>query len=75
MDMGGPKGGGGGLATVENGVVYVGMSNSYVYALNVSDGSVRWEAETGGQVLSPPAVGGGAVYVGSTDTYVYAFKA
>ena len=38
-------------------------------------GTVLWEFETGGQVLSSPAIGSdGTVYVGSEDKKLYAFR-
>ena len=37
--------------------------------------AVLWEFETGGQVLSSPAIGSdGTVYVGSEDKKLYAFR-
>ncbi len=65
-----------------DGTIYVGnyecMTNSncgpvgYLYALNPTDGSVKWSYPTGGGVSYSPAIGtGGIIYVGSSFT-VYA---
>jgi len=44
-----------------------------VYALNPATGEKKWEAATGGPVVSSPAIGAdGSVYVGSDDKKVYA---
>src|SRR5687768_2343232 len=57
-----------------DGTIYIGCYNSYIYALNPSDGSVKWQYQTGYEVISSPGVGtDGSVYVGSTDNKVYAF--
>lgn len=58
---------------VSGGVVYVGSSDGYVYALDASTGSLKWKYETGGEIYSSPAVSSGVVYAGSKDGYVYAF--
>ena len=57
---------------VVNGVVYVGSSDSNVYALNATTGKVTWSFTTGDYVLSSPAVSNGEVYVGSVDGNIYA---
>jgi PGF-CTERM protein len=57
---------------VANGTVYVGSSDSNVYALNASTGKLTWSFTTGDWVLSSPAVANGVVYVGSVDGNVYA---
>lgn len=41
-------------------------------ALDAYTGLQLWRFETGGLVISSPAVVGGVVYVGSDDGYVYA---
>jgi serine/threonine-protein kinase len=60
---------------VAGGVVYVGSTDNYVYALDASTGDLRWRYQTGHRVESSPTVAGGVVYVGSTDNYVYALLA
>lgn len=61
--------------TVVDGVVYVGSSDSYLYALNATTGKLLWKAKTGDWIRSSPTVVNGVVYVGSFDSYLYAFKA
>jgi outer membrane protein assembly factor BamB len=56
-------------------LVYVGSLDNKFYALNASNGAVVWNFTTGGNVLSPAAVGGGLVYFGSEDFNVYALNA
>jgi hypothetical protein len=53
--------------------VYVGSSDTKVYALNGGTGQKLWEFQTGGEVSSSPAIGAdGTLYVGSSDGKVYA---
>jgi len=59
-----------------DGTVYVGSSDSYLYAFNPA-GTLKWRylTETGAQVNSSPAIGfDGTVYVGSTAGYLYAIN-
>ncbi|HZU14069.1 MAG TPA: PQQ-binding-like beta-propeller repeat protein [Chloroflexota bacterium] len=60
---------------VGNGMVYVGNTNHYVYALNLSTGQQVWQQQTGGAVDGPPvvALGNNVVYAGSEDGKIYAF--
>jgi outer membrane protein assembly factor BamB len=60
---------------VVNGVVYVGTTDHYVYALKASTGAKLWSYQTGGHVTSSPAVANGVVYVGSWDNNLYALDA
>ena len=54
------------------GAVYLGCTDSNVYAFTLS-GTLLWKYKTGAAVLSSPAVGSdGTVYIGSNDTYAYA---
>lgn len=51
-----------------------GSGNSKIYAINLTDGSERWNYTTGGVIDSSPAIGtDGRIYIGSSDTKVYAF--
>ena len=43
-----------------------------VYLFDKDTSTPLWSYETGGQVLSTPAVVGGVVYFGSYDGYLYA---
>src|SRR5207248_9606607 len=60
---------------VANGVVYVGSDDSNVYALNASDGSMKWKFVTGSVVQFSPSVANGVVYISSSDGNVYAVNA
>ncbi len=55
-----------------DGTIYVGSSDSSLYAVN-PDGTLKWRNRTGGRIRSSPAVAAdGTVYVGSDDKYLYA---
>jgi len=47
--------------------VYIGSLDGHLYALNVNDGNIDWRFETGGPILSSPAVADGAVYFTSEE--------
>jgi outer membrane protein assembly factor BamB len=59
---------------VANGVVYVGLGDGYLYALNAETGVALWTYAAGGSGSSP-AVANGVVYVGSVNGDVYALNA
>jgi FOG: WD40-like repeat len=52
----------------------IGSLDFYVYALDASNGAVRWKYETGLGVSSSPAVSGEATVIGSKDGYLYALE-
>lgn len=58
--------------TVENDTIYLAADS--MYALDASDGSVRWETSYNGTAGSTPTVGGDTVYVGSSDGTIYALR-
>jgi outer membrane protein assembly factor BamB len=60
---------------VAGGVVFVGLGDGNVYALNATTGALVWKYATGGFVFSSPAVANGVVYVGSFDRNLYALNA
>ena len=70
-------------AVGEDGTVYVGARNTFVYAFSPNPGvaqQVKWKYRTGNDVLSSPAVssvGSGVetVYFGSLDKKFYALRA
>ncbi len=62
-------------AAIVGGRVYVGCSDSNVYALNLADGKKLWSCQTAGEVESSPLVLNGRVYVGSADAFLYALEA
>ncbi|MCK4823294.1 PQQ-binding-like beta-propeller repeat protein, partial [bacterium] len=57
---------------VSDGLVYVGSTGKYVYALEENSGKQKWKYKTGGWIKWSPAVANGYVYVSSEDGYVYA---
>ncbi len=58
----------------DDGTIYFGCNDDYVYALN-ADGTLQWRYQTGGEVWSSPAIASdGTVYAGSKDAYVYALN-
>ena len=60
---------------VVRGVAYWSSLDGVVRAANVDDGSLRWQAYTGGAVRFAPEFFRGMIYVGSSDGYVYGFDA
>ncbi len=58
---------------VADGVVYVGVGNGDLIAVDLASGKLRWKYSTKSFVdESSPAVGAGAVYVGDLDGTVHA---
>ena len=57
-----------------DGTIYIGSSDSYLYAVN-PDGSMRWKYKTGFYVLSSPVItADGTIYVGSHDKKLHAIN-
>ena len=65
----------GSAPAVADGVLYIGSTDHYLYAINVADGSLKWRFATDHEVHSPPLVADGIVYFGSRDGAVYAISA
>jgi outer membrane protein assembly factor BamB len=61
--------------TVANGVVYVGSSDNFLYAVDARTGELKWKFNAHGNVGSSPAVSGGAVFALSLDGHLYAIDA
>lgn len=61
-------------ATLSEGVLYMSGTRGNIFAINATDGSLRWTFETGeiSVLNSIPAVGSGSIYFGAPDGYVYA---
>lgn len=58
-----------------DGTVYVGSSDSNVYAFNGLTGVLKWTFLTGGPISGAPAIGAdGTLYVTSMDSYIYALN-
>ena len=56
-----------GPPSVVNGTVYVGAANHMLYALDASNGSLRWSFETRGWIVDPVAYADDAIMVTSKD--------
>ncbi len=52
--------------------VYFGNDNNYLYCIDISDSSLVYKYETGGNVNSSPLLWDGVVYFGSDDYKFYA---
>lgn len=63
------------VAIAEDGSIYIGSIDGYLYALN-NDSSMKWRYPTADGIWSSPTVGAdGTIYVGSDDHYFYAINA
>jgi len=61
---------------VADGTVFIGSTNSNMYAINAASGSERWTFSAGDDFRwSSPTVADGTVFVGSDDNNVYALDA
>jgi outer membrane protein assembly factor BamB len=60
---------------VAYGRVYIGNTDSKIYAYGAATGDLLWSRSTGGYVYSSPAVSNERVYAGSYDGSFYALSA
>ncbi len=60
---------------ISGGVLYVGSSDHFLYALDAGTGVIKWKFETAGRITSSPAVSEGLVLFGSFDSNFYAVDA
>lgn len=60
---------------VAGGLAFIGSDDGFLYAVQLSDGSLAWKFETEDAVEAPPMVLEGVVYVGSSDYRFYAIDA
>jgi outer membrane protein assembly factor BamB len=58
----------------DEGTLYFGSAEGYLYAVRTEDGQMRWRYQTGGGIYSAPAVKNGKVFFGSTDGNLYALS-
>ncbi len=58
-------------------MVYFGIIDGHLYAVDAQSGQERWEFQADGVILSKPAVSDGVVYVGGggLDPYLHAVDA
>jgi outer membrane protein assembly factor BamB len=61
--------------TIANGVVYVGSTDRYFYALDAASGALEWKVKTGARIASSAAVVDGTAYFESYDGALYAVDA
>jgi outer membrane protein assembly factor BamB len=56
------------------GTVYIGNKQGVLYAINPTDGSVKWQYQTGGDLsyVSPVIGSDGTLYIGSSDKGLFA---
>jgi len=58
----------------EEGVIYFGAVDRYIYAL-YPNGTMKWKYKTDGRITSTPAIDEySTIYIGSWDTNLYAFN-
>ncbi len=62
-------------AVIDDGLVFIGSADGYVYAIELRTGNQRWRFKTGAEVEAPPCVVDGLVFVGSVDGWLYALQA
>jgi outer membrane protein assembly factor BamB len=62
-----------GTPVVSKGMVFFGGYDGVLYALDLTDGSVKWAQATKGHIVGGPAVDDDTVYIGSADRCLYAF--
>jgi len=60
---------------IANGLVYIGSSDNFLYAVDARTGVLKWKFNAHGDVNSSPAVRGGLVYAVSLDGNLYAIDA
>ncbi|MCU4752990.1 PQQ-binding-like beta-propeller repeat protein [Halobacteria archaeon AArc-curdl1] len=58
---------------VSSSTVFVGSTDTKLYAVNRSTETLEWTGETNDEIRSTPAFDADSVYIGSTDGSVYAF--
>jgi outer membrane protein assembly factor BamB len=64
-----------GLVVSSDGIIYAGHINHYLYAINWSSGSIKWQYLTQHEIVGSPALdSNGNIYVGSKDFYIYCLK-
>ena len=59
---------------VDEGNLYIGSTDNYLYALRRDNGKLLWKYETEEGIISSPDVSGNNVYIGSTDSNLYALN-
>lgn len=55
--------------------LFFGADNGNLYAVDIQEGKLKWQAGTGGALMASPSVSEGKVFIGSLDKTFYAFDA
>jgi outer membrane protein assembly factor BamB len=58
---------------IADGKVYVGTLSGIFTCLDLENGGILWQYQTGGAIVSPAAIADERIYVGSTDGTLYCF--
>jgi outer membrane protein assembly factor BamB len=58
-----------------DGILFVGSSDGYLYALDAESGQPLWKYDAGSPIASSPSVAGGIVLVGSRDGVLHGLSA
>jgi outer membrane protein assembly factor BamB len=64
-----------GTPAVDGDTLYIGSFDKKLYALNIADGTVKWEYATKGSIIATPLIYNGMVIFGSFDRNLYAASA
>ncbi len=62
-------------AVISGGLVFIGSSDTNIYALDLRRGDKRWSYATEDVIEGTPCVVEGTVFVGSSDGFLYALEA
>ena len=57
---------------IDDGIAYFGTQGGAIYALDLTNGAVKWQYETGGAIVAKPLIHKSMLIVGSFDRQLYA---
>ena len=57
-----------------DGTVYIGSDDGFLYAVNPSDGSLKWKSQVGAWRTCAAVGADGTVYIGGVDGYIHALN-
>ena len=60
------------IPSIYNSILYVGSWDSYLYALDITNGKIKWKFKTGWGIDAKPVEKDGVVYLSSMDGNLYA---
>lgn len=61
--------------TVEQGSIFFGGGDGFLYSVNLNTGRVNWRYEVRNPIISQPTFSGGRLFVTTSDDTIYAFDA